>query len=279
VKLEMQRLGKFLLGFSMLAACSRTLGGDVPDGASIAGRGGNERGVGGAGLLGVGGDSSNRIGGVAGGGFLAGIGGAGGRGFGSVGGVGGVASAGSFGVGGYRVGTTGGGGGSGVARDASIGTEDASHGTSIDASIDASLSFCALPSGPTDPVANIVVTWCDAAQTCAMCSWNTGGTLGGFGAPVGPCTLPPLLCPPPTSGAIAAGGLFPVCSAHPDGEIYEGVLVQLDGTTVVAPSVTVATSCSGLDNDGAGNLPVFDFDVTPCGLGHPTCVAQCSDCP
>jgi len=97
--------------------------------------------------------------------------------------------------------------------------------------------------------------------------------------PTGRCALPPLLCPIPASGAVTAAGVFPLCTAHPDGETYQGVLVQLIGTPLLAPSLTVATACSGLDNEGGGNLPVFGFDVTPCALGRPTCVANCSDCP
>jgi hypothetical protein len=233
--------------------------------------------VGRAGSTGVDGESPTGIGGAGGVGVLTGVGGSGGGRLGWGGGpfgsgvAGGGGSAGPLGGGGDRVSPTGAGGGSGATWDA--GMADASDGN------DAGEAFCAIPSAPAVEITNIVLTWCDAAQTCAQCSWTTGGSIGGSGMASGRCALPPLLCPPSTSGSIAAGGVFPVCTAHPVGETYQGVLVELIGTTIVAPSVTVATSCAGLDNEGAGNLPVFGFDVTPCGLGRPTCVASCSDCP
>jgi hypothetical protein len=267
----MQRRCKFLLGFLLFAACNRTLGGDVRGATSSAGRGGNVRaddgGAGSGGALGAGGPSSTPIG-------AGGVGlptGSGGRlGFGL--GTGGR----EIGAGGGWGSTTGAGGGSGLAPDAASGTADASAGGDGGAPY----PFCAIPSAPAQRLTNITVSWCDAAQTCAQCSW-VATEIGGTTMPTGPCALPPLLCPSAasTSGPIAAGGVFPLCTAHPDGETYEGLLVQLIGTTLVAPSVTVATSCSGLDNEGAGNLPVFGFDVTPCAVGRPTCVARCSDCP
>jgi hypothetical protein len=261
----------------LLAACSRTLGGEGRD--ASAGRGGYLRvdggGAGRAGSAGVDGESPTGIGGAGGIGFVTGIGGVGGGRFGSSGGrfgsgVGGGAGGSALGGGGDRVSTTGAGGGAGAAWEA--GTADASDGGDTGAPE----SFCAIPAAA---LTNIVVNWCDAAQTCAQCSWTTGGSIGFAGMPTGRCALPPLLCPIPGSGAVTAAGVFPICTAHPDGETYQGVLVQLIGTTLFPRSLTVATACSGLDNEGAGNLPVFGFDVTPCTLGQPTCVASCADCP
>ena len=138
---------------------------------------------------------------------------------------------------------------------------------------DGGASTCAIPAGPTVPWTDITVTWCGAERSCAKCIWTSSGpSIGFIGAPTAPCTFPPMLCPSSGSGSGVPDGVFPRCSAHPDGEVYDGVLVQLSGTTT-------PIACSGLDNEGSGNLPDFNFDVTPCVLEDFTCVADCSACP
>jgi hypothetical protein len=145
---------------------------------------------------------------------------------------------------------------------------------------DGGASFCSIPGAPQAGWTDITVTWCDAGRACASCVWTTGAYgIGLLAKPDGPCAFPAMLCPVADSQSIAAGGIFPVCTAHPDGEVYEGVLVQLVGVTLSPAGVTQATACAGLDNEGSGNLPDFNFDVTPCGLDHFTCVADCSACP
>lgn len=179
------------------------------------------------------------------------------------------ASGGSVGAAGGGGAPTPGAGGGAIGGQAGTGVLDGSVG---DAAAGAGGKGVCNPSEIAGTaVARVDVEWCTSAKSCATCAWKGGGEIG-FDMPTStPCVFQTVICPS-TSGSDAGSNNPPACTAHPDGETYQGVLVEY-------ASDPASLGCYGLDHNGAGNNPVFNFDILPCALGGFTCVPDCGSCP
>ncbi len=183
------------------------------------------------------------------------------------------ASGGSAGASGGGGAPTSGAGGGAIGGQAGTAVLDGSGG---DAAAGAGGKGVCNPSeiagtGALSAAGRVDVEWCVGARNCATCEWKGGGEIG-FDIPTSTaCLFQTVICPS-ISGSGVGSNNPPACTAHPDGETYQGVLVEYT-------SDPASLGCYGLDHNGAGNNPVFNFDSLPCALGGFTCVPDCGSCP
>jgi hypothetical protein len=114
----------------------------------------------------------------------------------------------------------------------------------------------------------IDIAWCDAAHTCATCSWRFPGVGIFIGAkPATNCALPTFACPASTGGPTSDGG-EPSCPMSLNGAAYDqGALIfNDDGRSLYECQVWGA-------EDAAGG------DLTSCQIGGFVCATSCAACP
>jgi hypothetical protein len=130
-----------------------------------------------------------------------------------------------------------------------------------------------LVADPQYPDASVVaqqidIAWCDAAHTCAICTWRFPG-VGIFisAQPTASCTLPLFTCPAAPGGPTADGGV-PICPSTVSGADYDQGHILFEETW--SPY-----ECQVWDSADAGP----GGDLTSCQLGGFTCATSCSACP